>query len=119
MRPEQSKADTGGAAPSRAAACVTARHPSAASNEEALEHLVQVMKSTVVPLASHDTSRPPDRLNLPAFRPLEDASNARRVSLNEQASTFGGFDGPIAAQLGTFDSAGNPEPLGWNDAISE
>jgi spore coat protein A, manganese oxidase len=79
----------------------------------------QVMKFTVVPLASHDTSRPPDRLNLPAFRPLGDASNTRRVSLNEQASTFPGFDGPIAAQLGTFDSAGNPEPLGWNDAISE
>src|SRR5829696_8688841 len=30
----------------------------------------QVMKLTVVPLASHDTSIPPDQLRLPAFRPL-------------------------------------------------
>ena len=30
------------------------------------------MKFTVVPLASRDTSRPPDELTLPAFRPLRE-----------------------------------------------
>jgi spore coat protein A, manganese oxidase len=77
----------------------------------------QVMKFTVVPLVSRDLSRPPDRLHLPAFKPLGEASNTRQVSLNEQASSV--FDGPIAALLGTLDPAGEPVPLGWDDPISE
>ena len=44
------------------------------------------MKFHVVPLVSHDTTRPPDKLTLPAFRPLGEASNTRQVSLNEQVS---------------------------------
>jgi FtsP/CotA-like multicopper oxidase with cupredoxin domain len=79
----------------------------------------QVMKFTVVPLTGRDVSRPPDKLHLPAFQPLGEASNTRQVSLNEDASTFPGFDGPIAARLGTLDAAGDPVPLGWNDPISE
>jgi FtsP/CotA-like multicopper oxidase with cupredoxin domain len=79
----------------------------------------QVMKFVIAPLASRDLSIPPERLVLPAFRPLGAASNTRQVSLNEQASSFPGFDGPVAAQLGTLDADGNPVPLGWDDAITE
>jgi FtsP/CotA-like multicopper oxidase with cupredoxin domain len=79
----------------------------------------QVMKFVVVSLASKDTSRDPASLTLPAFRPLGDASNTRQVSLNKEASTFGDFDGPIAALLGTLDESGNPVPKGWDDPITE
>jgi FtsP/CotA-like multicopper oxidase with cupredoxin domain len=79
----------------------------------------QVLKFAVVPLASKDTSRDPARLTLPAFRPLGSASNTRKVSLNEKPSTFPGFDGPIEAELGTLDGAGNPVPLDWDHAITE
>jgi FtsP/CotA-like multicopper oxidase with cupredoxin domain len=79
----------------------------------------QVMRFTVVPLTGRDVSRPPSRLHLPAFRPLGEASSTRRVSLNEDASAFPGFDGPVAAELGTLNASGNPVPLGWDDPISE
>jgi FtsP/CotA-like multicopper oxidase with cupredoxin domain len=79
----------------------------------------QVMKFQVVPLMSRDTSIPPERLTLPAFRPLGEPSATRRVSLNEQASVYPGFDGPVAAQLGTLDEGGTPVPLGWDDPITE
>jgi FtsP/CotA-like multicopper oxidase with cupredoxin domain len=79
----------------------------------------QVMKFVVVPLASKDTSRDPARLTLPAFHPLRAASYARRVSLNEEASTLPDFDGPVAALLGTLDGAGKPVPQGWDDPITE
>jgi len=79
----------------------------------------QVMKFQVVPLTSRDTSIPPQRLTLPAFRPLGAPSTTRRVSLNEQASSFPGFDGPVAAQLGTLDQTGTPVPFGWDDPITE
>jgi len=77
----------------------------------------QVMKFTVVPLASRDTSRPPDQLVLPAFQPLGAASNTRKVSLNEEVSSI--FDGPIAAKLGTLGQDGNPVVRGWDDPITE
>jgi FtsP/CotA-like multicopper oxidase with cupredoxin domain len=79
----------------------------------------QVMKFVVAPLASRDLSLPPARLVLPAFRPLGAASYTRQVSLNEDASTFPGFDGPIAARLGTLDEEGEPVPMGWDDPITE
>jgi spore coat protein A len=79
----------------------------------------QVMRFTVAPLKRRDHSRPPDRLHLPAFKPLSEASKTRRVSLNEEASTFPGFDGPVAAELGTLNASGNPVPLGWDDPITE
>jgi FtsP/CotA-like multicopper oxidase with cupredoxin domain len=60
----------------------------------------------------------PARLKLPAFKPLGPASNTRQVSLNEAASTFEGFDGPIAALLGTMNGA-DPISLGWDDGITE
>jgi FtsP/CotA-like multicopper oxidase with cupredoxin domain len=76
----------------------------------------QVMKFKVVPLTSRDRSHPPNRLTLPAFKPLGPASNTRRVSLNEQASSV--IDGPIAALLGTVKGE-DPNPLGWGDPITE
>ena len=79
----------------------------------------QVMKFEVVPLASRDTSQDLARLTLPAFQPLGPASNTRQVSLNEEASTVPGFDGPIAVLLGTLDTSGNPVPMGWDDPITE
>jgi FtsP/CotA-like multicopper oxidase with cupredoxin domain len=77
----------------------------------------QVMKFTVVPLTSQDTSVSPDRLQLPAFTPLGAATHTRQVSLNEEMSEF--FDGPIAVKLGTLDQNGNPVVLGWGDPITE
>jgi bilirubin oxidase len=79
----------------------------------------QVMKFVVGPLVSHDTSRDPMQLTLPAFKPLGGANKTRRVSLNERPSAYPGFDGPIAALLGTLDSGTNPTELGWDDAITE
>ena len=37
----------------------------------------------------------------------------------EESSTFPGFDGPIEADLGTLDGAGNPIPMGWDEDITE
>jgi spore coat protein A len=79
----------------------------------------QVMKLTVVPLASRDTSVPPDQLRLPAFRPLGPASRRRRVSLNEEDSAVLEGVGPRAALLGTLDDRGRPVHLGWADPITE
>ena len=80
----------------------------------------QVMQFVVVPRTGVDTSRNPARLTLPAFKPLKkQADMTRQVSLNEEASTVSGFDGPIAALLGTLDGAGNPVPKAWEDPITE
>jgi len=79
----------------------------------------QVMKFVVVPLASKDHSQDPARLTLPAFKPLGPASYTRQVSLNERASSYPGFDGPVEALLGTLDVAGNPVPKDWDEAITE
>jgi bilirubin oxidase len=79
----------------------------------------QVMKFTIVPLVSHDSSLDPATANLklPAVRPLGPATKTRQVSLNEQGSAF--FDGPIAALLGTLEPSGNPIELGWADPVTE
>ena len=79
----------------------------------------QVMKFVIAPLASRDLSRPPESLTLPAFRRLGAASKTRQVPLNEDSSSFPGFDGPVAARLGTLDAEGSPVPLGWDDPITE
>jgi spore coat protein A len=79
----------------------------------------QVMKFVMVPLASTDTSVPPDQLELPAFSPLGPATNTRQVSLNEEESMFPGFDGPIAALLGTVHPDGTGNPLAWEEPITE
>jgi spore coat protein A len=79
----------------------------------------QVMKFVVVPLASNNTSVPPNRLTLPRFTPLGRASATRRVSLAEEDSAVLEGVGPRAAFLGTLDAAGNPVPLRWDDPITE
>jgi bilirubin oxidase len=79
----------------------------------------QVMRFTVVPLTGRDTSRPPAELTLPAFKPLGGAAVTRRLSLNEEASAFPGFDGPVAAMLGTVTSGGVPITAAWDDPVTE
>jgi spore coat protein A, manganese oxidase len=79
----------------------------------------QVMKFRVVPLASIDTSVPPDELTLPAFTPLGPASKTRRVSLNEEDSAVMEDVGPRAALLGTVDATGTPVHMEWDDPITE
>ena len=54
----------------------------------------QVMKFVVVPLASEDTSTPPQQLVLPTFTPLGAATNTRKVSLNEADSSV--LEGVVA-----------------------
>jgi spore coat protein A, manganese oxidase len=72
-----------------------------------------------LPLSSTDTSTPPGQLHLPAPPKPGSTTNTRQVSLNEAASTFPGFDGPVAALLGTMHPDGTPNPLGWADPITE
>jgi bilirubin oxidase len=79
----------------------------------------QVMKFRVVPAVGRDHSLRPEHLTLPAFKPLGQSAYTRQVSLNELGSTHPGFDGPIAALLGTLDASGNPVPQGWRDSITE
>ncbi|MEP6959128.1 MAG: multicopper oxidase domain-containing protein, partial [Nitrospirota bacterium] len=79
----------------------------------------QVMKFVVVPLASKDQSHHPQDLNLPAFKPLGETSHVRQVSLNEEGSQVSGFDGPVAAFLGTLDDGNEPVALNWHDTITE
>ena len=96
----------------------------------------QVMRFRVVPARSADTSTPPSRLVLPAIARLGEATDARRVSLNEaesatvRASTdvdgnivldcmSGEPFGPVEADLGTVNPDGTGRPLGWDEPITE
>jgi len=96
----------------------------------------QVMQFEVIAKVGYDRSTPPMYLFLPKFTPLGDATNTRRLSLNEldSNSVFVRTEpnssivldcnstvpfGPIAALLGTVDSNGVPMPMRWMDAITE
>ncbi|HZD72173.1 MAG TPA: multicopper oxidase domain-containing protein [Actinomycetes bacterium] len=80
----------------------------------------QVMQFRVtLPLSGTDTSTPPEQLTLPAPPKPGPTTNTRQVSLNEAASTFNGFDGPVAALLGTLDPDGSGNPLRWADPVTE
>ncbi len=79
----------------------------------------QVMKLVVVPLTSRDTTVPPGDLTLPPFTPLGAASNTRKVSLNEDDSHVLEGIGPREALLGTVNDDGTPNPLDWDDPITE
>jgi spore coat protein A, manganese oxidase len=80
----------------------------------------QVMEFRVeLLLSGTDTSTPPDRLSLPAPPKPGPNTNIRQVSLNEASSTFPGFDGPVAALLGTMNPDGTSNPLGWADPTTE
>jgi spore coat protein A, manganese oxidase len=75
------------------------------------------MKFTVGPLVGTDTSVVPSTLPAPPKPGPERVT--RRVSLNEAGSTFPGFDGPVAALLGTLRPDGTGNPLGWDEPVTE
>jgi FtsP/CotA-like multicopper oxidase with cupredoxin domain len=75
------------------------------------------MKFTVVSLVGTDTSVVPSTLPAPPKPGPE--TFTRQVSLNEAESTFPGFDGPVAALLGTLNPDGTGNPLGWDSPITE
>ena len=77
----------------------------------------QVMKFTVVSLNGTDVSVVPSTLPAPP-KPGPEALT-RQVSLNEAESIFPGFDGPVAAFLGTLKPDGTGNPLGWDAPITE
>jgi bilirubin oxidase len=77
----------------------------------------QVMRFTVVPATSRDTSVPPARLTLPPLRRLGAATVVRQVSLNELASSS--FDAPIIGMLGAVTPANEGTPMHWDDPVSE
>jgi bilirubin oxidase len=79
----------------------------------------QVMKFTVVPLASPDSSLPVAELTLPAITPLSEAVRTRKVSLNEEVSEVLEEVGPRAALLGVMDALNNPVPMMWDDPVTE
>jgi spore coat protein A, manganese oxidase len=79
----------------------------------------QVMKFVVGPLTSPDTSMPPDQLGLPAFTPLGEATNTRRVALLEEDSRVLEGVGPKEAELGVVDEDGTPVNLSWDQPITE
>jgi FtsP/CotA-like multicopper oxidase with cupredoxin domain len=75
------------------------------------------MRFSVIPLTTTDTSAIPDQLPSP---PRPGAPTfTRQVSLNELGSTHPGFDGPIAALLGTLNPDGTGNPLEWDAPITE
>ncbi len=81
----------------------------------------QVMEFRVGPATSPDLTTPPQYLQLPVSTPLGTAGNTRHLSLNEEAFDDGqGFEGPVAALLGTWNPNTNqPLPLLWSDLITE
>jgi FtsP/CotA-like multicopper oxidase with cupredoxin domain len=79
----------------------------------------QVMRFQVVPSRGRDTSKPPNRLDLPRLTPLGAASATRSVSLNEEDSAVLEEVGPREALLGALNPDGTPRALGWDDAITE
>ncbi len=77
-----------------------------------------VMRFTVVPLKSKDTSVPPGHLKLPALPAMHKPTRTRRVSFTEQGSSF------VVSQIsrylcGTVDGNGLPNPLDWGAPITE
>jgi spore coat protein A, manganese oxidase len=77
-----------------------------------------VMRFTVVPLKSRDTSVPPRHLTLPSFSHPSGGSTTRRVSFSEQVSSF--QLGSISQYLcGTVDDNGINTTLSWSDPVTE
>ncbi len=95
----------------------------------------QVMQFRVRAKTSRDRSARPSRLGLPAIKALPRGDVVRNVSLNELASSTVKADededdnvlldpsgepfAPREAALGTWTSAGGPEPLLWMDGVTE
>jgi FtsP/CotA-like multicopper oxidase with cupredoxin domain len=82
----------------------------------------QVMEFRVSSGQVAEITTPPQHLQLPAIAPLGPEVAHRDLSLNEEAYDDGqGFEGPIAALLGTVVENGEDEgqPLLWSDLITE
>jgi len=86
----------------------------------------QVMKFKVVHRTGKDTTKNPQALRLPKFDKLGAASNVRKLSLNEFASSFPApqdpgqpLADPIAAFLGILDQNNNPVAKMWGEPITE
>jgi FtsP/CotA-like multicopper oxidase with cupredoxin domain len=77
----------------------------------------QVMRFRVATLTAPDTSAVPATLPAPPKPGAETVT--RQVSLNELVSAHPGFDGPIAALLGTLNPDGTGNPLAWHEPITE
>jgi bilirubin oxidase len=77
-----------------------------------------VMRFTVVPLKGKDTSTPPQHLALPAPVVIKAATKTRQVSLSETGSNFQ-VNVISEYTCGTVDSSGLPNPLGWDDPLTE
>jgi spore coat protein A, manganese oxidase len=77
-----------------------------------------VLRFTVVPLASRDTSVPPRHLKLPKPPVLPAATRTRQVSFSEQASDFQ-LNVITQYLCGTVNSDGIPDALGWGDPVTE
>jgi len=77
-----------------------------------------VMRFTVVPLKSKDTSTPPAHLPLPKYTAPGTVKTTRRVSFSEIASTL--VSGATSGYTcGTVDSAGNNTVRAFSDAVTE
>ena len=77
-----------------------------------------VMRFTVVPLKSKDTSIPPKHLVLPPIPLLPRQSKTRQVSFSE--TIYGGHLNVISKYMcGTVDSDGLPVTLDWDSPLTE
>jgi FtsP/CotA-like multicopper oxidase with cupredoxin domain len=79
----------------------------------------QVMQFRVVPAVAADPTTPPQFLVLPAFTRLSGGTPRRLALLEQMAERAPGFDGPVEAQLGNVDDAGNLVSKKWEDEVSE
>lgn len=79
----------------------------------------QVMQFRVTRSRSVDRSTPPMSLTLPAITSFGPESNLRQLSLSEADSDVLADVGPRAAFLGTLEATGEPNPLMWEDPITE
>jgi FtsP/CotA-like multicopper oxidase with cupredoxin domain len=82
----------------------------------------QVMEFRVGAGPAADPTTPPQYLQLPPITPLGPENLHRDLSLNEEAYDDGqGFEGPVAALLGTVIENGDDasHPLLWSDPITE
>jgi spore coat protein A len=81
----------------------------------------QVMEFRVAAGSANDPTTPPQYLALPGIPGLGTVSNVRDLSLNEEAWEDGqGFEGPVAAVLGTYDTGTEEStPLLWMAPVTE
>ncbi|MBI5684646.1 MAG: multicopper oxidase domain-containing protein [Verrucomicrobia bacterium] len=79
----------------------------------------QVMKFVVGSRRGVDWTVPPNELALPAITPLGAPTRVRQLSINEMDSGVLAGVGPLRGMLGTFNQDGTPNPLMWEDPVTE